>query len=62
MAALPLACSRIPPATQAMLKFGHEVDDRGMGKTKQKNVFYVGFFFIFFYLFWALTNQICQIN
>ena len=34
-----------------MLKFGREVDDRGMGKTKQKNVFYVGFFLIFLTFF-----------
>ena len=30
-----------------MLIFDREVDRRGLGKTKEKNVVYVGFFFFF---------------
>ena len=41
-----------------MLIFYREVDRRDLGKTNEKNVVYVGFFFVFLGDFWASTNQI----
>lgn len=36
---------------RTMLIFDHEVDRRDMGKTKEKNAVYVGFFIAFWVIF-----------
>ena len=43
-----------------MLIFYREVDRRDLGKTKEKNVVYVGFFIVFLGDFWASTNQMLR--